>query len=382
MSCSRGAAAARRARAAQAADALAVDVVNASEPTLCAEKDNVYLKLQSAEARRFTVEAVHPAYIGTIVVDRWAPDFTNCDMSSDPAFKFEKRRLTIYETEEWQLVGLTFPSFWRPNQVPVRVGNRVETGFHLLQLWTRYQERAEEVLVLYPADGYWRARPLPPQNLRWSAYGSSFLIGPVETAGRPFVDIKDVAFDPATRTFTLEFRARRQRDAAARQARPGAHRARRRRSSAPVAADRPFAALRSMFVTEGNADVAQVGWRAKGSQTWMQTPVMNFKHASAAELWAGRLCRRATTPARPTWCSGISGPPADERGLPAKFAVQPAPNQNTMGLKARDWAWQSEFLPSWALWPASPGSCSAAPSPTLARRSARPERCCLGSHSR
>ena len=53
--------------AAHAADALAVDVVNASEPTLCAEKDNVYLKLQSGEARRFTVEAAHPAYIGTIV---------------------------------------------------------------------------------------------------------------------------------------------------------------------------------------------------------------------------------------------------------------------------------------------------------------------------
>ena len=34
---------------AHAADALAVDVVNASEPTLCAEKDNVYLAMQSAE---------------------------------------------------------------------------------------------------------------------------------------------------------------------------------------------------------------------------------------------------------------------------------------------------------------------------------------------
>jgi hypothetical protein len=184
--------------AAPAADALAVEAVNASEPTLCAEKDNVYLKLQSGEARRFTVEAVHPAYIGSIVVDRFAPDFTHCDMSGDPSFRFEKRRLSIYETEEWQLVGLTFPSFWRPNQVPVRVGNRVERGFHLLQLWTRYQERAEEVLVLYPADGYWRARPLPPQNLRWSAYGSSFLIGPVEVEGRPFVDIREIEFDPAT----------------------------------------------------------------------------------------------------------------------------------------------------------------------------------------
>jgi len=38
--------------AAFAADDVAVDVQNASEPTLCAEKDNVYLKLTSPEARR------------------------------------------------------------------------------------------------------------------------------------------------------------------------------------------------------------------------------------------------------------------------------------------------------------------------------------------
>ena len=81
--------------AAAKSEALAVEVINASEPTLCAEKDNVYLKLQSDAARRFIIEAVHPAYAGTIVKDQWAPDFTHCDMSSDPAFKFEKRRLTI-----------------------------------------------------------------------------------------------------------------------------------------------------------------------------------------------------------------------------------------------------------------------------------------------
>ena len=43
-----------------------------------------------------------------------------------------------------------------------------------------------------------------------------------------------------------------------------------------------------MFVTEGNADVAQVGWRGKDSPAWTQMPVMDFKRASAAELWAGR----------------------------------------------------------------------------------------------
>ena len=274
--------------AAKAADQIAVEAINASEPTLCAEKDNVYLKLQSNEVRRFTIEAAHPAYVGTIVTDRWAPDFTSCDMSSDPSFKFEKRRLTIYETEEWQLVGLTFPSFWRPNQVPVRVGNRTETGFHLLPVWTRSQERADEVLVIYPADGYWRARPLPPQNLRWSAYGSSFLIGPVEVEGRPFVDIKDIAFDPATRTFTLNFA--RGGSATLRLDKLDQERIVLDVSLSPsIAADRPFAALRSMFVSEGNSDVAWVGWRGKGAQSWSQAPVMSFTKASAAELWAGRL---------------------------------------------------------------------------------------------
>lgn len=274
--------------AAPAEDKLAVDVINASEPTLCAEKDNVYLQLQSGEARRFTVEAVHPAYAGTIRIDRWAPDFTNCDMSSDPTFKFQKRRVTIYETEEMWLVGLTFESFWRPNQVPVRVGNRAETGFHLLQLWTWKDGRADEVLVLYPADGYWRARPTPPPNLRWSAYGSSFLIGPVETSGRPIVDIRDVSFDPATRTFTTNFV--RGGSATLRVDKLDAERiVLDVNLSAPVTGDRPFAALRSMFVSEGNSDVAQIGWRGKGAPAWSEAPVMSFSSASAIELWAGRL---------------------------------------------------------------------------------------------
>ena len=270
-----------------AADELAVDVINASEPTLCAETDNVYLKLVSREVRRLTIEAVHPAYMGTIVVDRSAPDFRNCDMSSDPVFTSEPRRVTLHETAEWQLIGHTFPSFWRPNQVPVRVGERVETGLHLLQVWTRFQERAEEVLVLYPADGYWRARPLPPAHLRWSAYGSSFLIGPVETEGRPLVDIKEIVFDPATRTFGLVF-ARGGQATLRLDALDQERIALEVVLDPAVADERPFAALRSMFVTEANADIAQVAWRTKGGPAWRQEPVMTFARTHATELWAGR----------------------------------------------------------------------------------------------
>src|ERR1700678_1160184 len=105
-----------------AANSLVVEVVNASTPTLCAETDNVYLKLTSAAVRRFVIEATHPAYAGTIVPARTAPDFRNCDMSTDPVHRAEPRRVTIYETGDLQLVGHTFPSFWRPGTVPVRVG--------------------------------------------------------------------------------------------------------------------------------------------------------------------------------------------------------------------------------------------------------------------
>jgi hypothetical protein len=292
---------------------LAAEVVNASVPTLCAETDNVYLKLLSSEVRSFAIEATHPAYAGTIVADRTAPDFRNCDMSHDPVFRAEPRRVTIYETADLQLVGHTFPSFWRPATVPVRVGARVETGLHLLQLYVKYKDRSEEVLVLYPADGYWRARPLPPANLPASAYGSSFLVGPVEaaaesTASRPFVDIKDIAFDPATRTFTLAFAhggTASLRVAAVDQD----HIALAVTLDHAVVAPQPFAALRSMFVTETNADAAQVAWRAPGGKAYEASPVMAFRGAEALDLWAGRrLPSRHNTSAPDMTFSDFRGP--------------------------------------------------------------------------
>jgi len=270
-----------------AADDLAVDVTNASEPTLCAEKDNVYLKLSSPEVRRFTIEAVHPNYIGTIVVDRSAFDLGNCpDLAAAPFITEKPRRVTIFETPDLQLVGLTIPNFWRKNIVPVRVGDRIETGLQLLQLWVRAQDRAEEVLVLYPQDGYWRARPLPPANLKWSAYGSSFMLGPIEFKERPFVDIREVVFDPNTKTFRLAFT--RGGSATVRLEALDTDRQVLDITLDPVG-DLPFAALRSMFVTEINNDVAQLGWRVKGGQSWERTGIMDFRRASAVEVWAGRL---------------------------------------------------------------------------------------------
>lgn len=267
---------------------IAVQIGNKSEPELCAERDNVEINFTSPLVRKFRIQAIHPAYIGTIVTDRWAPDFTACDMTKDPVFHADNsRRVTIYETPDLWITGFTFPSFWRPGTVPVKVGNRTENGLHLVQVWVRHRERAEEVLVVYPPDGYWRARPLPFKDMRWTAYGSSFLIGPVEVQERPIVALKEIAFDPETRTFTIQF----MRGGEAklkieilddnRQVLDITY-------SGAMPEGRPFASMRSMYTTEYNADVAHVAWRTKGGTGWGESPIMQFKGGEATEFWAGR----------------------------------------------------------------------------------------------
>lgn len=268
---------------------IAVVVANRSEGEICAEKDNVFLPMTALAVRSFRVQAVHPVFAGLIQTDRWAPDFTSCDMSNDPSFPAGEttRRVTLYETPDLQIVGYVLKSFWRPNDVPFRVGERVE-NVHLVQLWTRHRERAEEVIAFYPPDGYWRARPLPFSDLRFAAYGSSVLIGPVETQGRPIVDLKEVSFDPATKSFQLSFR----RGGGARvtlAALDQDHIALDVSLDGPTPDGLPFAALRSMYATEFNADVARVAWREANGTAWKEAPVMAFPGAAATELWAGRV---------------------------------------------------------------------------------------------
>jgi hypothetical protein len=270
------------------ASELAVKVENHSTPELCAERDNVDLEFSSPLVRQFQIQAVHPAYIGTIISDRAAADFTSCHMESDPKFAADAKAVTLWQTPDFWLTGYTYPSFWRPAKVPFKVGDKVENGLHLVQLWMRYRDRAEEVLVVYPPDGYWRARPLPFGDLRWTAYGSSFLIGPVEMQERPIVDFKDISFDPATKTFTLNF------------VRGGSATLKVSKIDderivldvayqGDLPKDLPFATMRSMYTTETNADVAKVDWRVKDGKGWSESPVMAFPGGdNVTELWAGR----------------------------------------------------------------------------------------------
>jgi hypothetical protein len=269
-------------------DGVAVEVTNRSEPILCAEKDNVAINFASPEVRSLQIEAVHPAYIGGLRQDRWEPDWTACeDISAETSAKPHPTMATLHEDDDIRIMGLSFVDFWRPSDVTVTIGSTVHRNIHLLQLLKKRNGRAEEVLVIYPGDGYWRIKPLPPPHLEWTAYGSSFLIGPVEIDQRPVVNLSDVAFDPKAMTFTLTL-------AKGGRAQVAVGALNEERLSLNVTFDeavagRPFAALRSMYVAEFNADVARIALREEKARSWREEPIMNFRDARATDVWMGRL---------------------------------------------------------------------------------------------
>ena len=270
-----------------AGEPVAVSVVNASRPTRCAEEDNIHVKLLGPGVGRFVIRAQHPPYISLVQTDSTAPDFTACDMSQDPSFPFTPRTVVLHEDADIRLVGHRFPSFWRPDVVDFTVGGRTERGLHLVQLIRRRVQGEVEVLVVYPADGYWRVKPLPPPSLPDTAYGSSFLFGPIEESSRPFVAIRRIGFDPATLTFRVDFRDGTRGMLAVASATPE-QTLLALTIDPPLSTGRPFAALRSMYVSTAQADVSIVGWRADASAMAV-SPILGFGRVDTSSVRFGRV---------------------------------------------------------------------------------------------
>lgn len=291
-----------------------VDVVNASHPTRCAEEDNVYVKLYGRGLRALRIEARHPAYMKSIAQDQYEADFTGCNFDeashpTDTRFPFQPKQVILWETDRWRMVGNTHESFWRANAPDFVVEGRVTREIHLMQLYLKDpgepQLGRHQFLVLYPPDGYWRAKPIPTLPLNYGVYGTSFLVGPVDdpkgATGRPVVDIARVEFVPASMTFKLDYkdgskgtlkvdtvdRERIGLDYTHDRALPG---------------DRPLAAIRSMYVAPDNADAAEVVWRPRHDGHLGTRDLMRFKRAPASEVRFGRsVPSRHNTSAPDTW---------------------------------------------------------------------------------
>ncbi|MDR6537938.1 hypothetical protein [Variovorax soli] len=265
---------------------------NETHATACAEEDNVSLNLSGKAIRRFRVEALPPAYLDTIEQDRTAPDFSGCNFDggthpTDPRYGFKERRAVLHDGPRWQIVGITLPSFWRPERVPIRVDGRPDRGFHMIQVFAKTAAKPLEALVMYPADGYWRIKPLPAPRFGDGVYGSSFVMGPVEQAGRPMARIASIAIETKPLVFKLRFanggeakvevreisEARTTLDVAMK---PG-------RGHGPR-----FAVLRSMYVAPDNADMSEVAWRATPDAAEARKPLPEIRTLDAADVRFGR----------------------------------------------------------------------------------------------
>lgn len=278
--------------AAATAAPVAATVENATTATACAEEDNVSLVLRGEGIRRMRIEALQPTYLDSIGNDITAPDFSGCNFDggahpTDPAHKFKPRRVVLLDDAQWRIVGMTLTSFWRPQQVPVRVGARTDRGFHMLQIFRKEEGKALEALVLYPADGYWRIKPLPQARFGDGVYGSSFLLGPVEQGSRPVVDIASIRIVPKPLAIHLRFVGG--GSAVARVSEISRERtALDVTLSKPTADTRPFAVLRSMYVAPDNADVSELRWQESPGAAEQVLPLPDVKTLNATQVRFGR----------------------------------------------------------------------------------------------
>ncbi len=271
-----------------------VTVSNHSRSTACAEEDNVSLHLQAPGITRLRVEALPPPYLDQIERDITAPDFTGCHFDgrthpTDPVYRFREGRVVLHDGPRWRIVGLTLPTFWRPQRVPVRTGQRVVRGIHLLQVFakTHGTTQPREVLVLYPADGYWRIKPVPDPRFGDGVYGSSFLLGPVVDEGRPVVNIASVRIATRPLVLHLRFADGGQAHVAVEEASP-ARTALDVSFSPAVDGAAPFATLRSMHVAPDNADVSEITWRQEADTALQTKPLDAVRRIEATDVRFGR----------------------------------------------------------------------------------------------
>lgn len=279
-------------------------VVNASRVTQCAEEDNVYVKLSGDGLRGMRIEARQPSYIAQLQVDDSKADFTDCHFkdSENPVYHFEPKRVVLWEDEHYLMIGNTYASYWRPDQVDVVIEGKVTHGIHLIQLHLKDKSEpkqgAYEFLVLYPPDGYWRAKPIPSLPMTASTYGTSFLVGPIKEGARPVVELAKVEFVPSEMTFRIDYE-------------DGSHGAmhlleidRQRLAleyehDRPQPASQPLAAIRSMFVTPERADTAEVSWRASPAGKLTTEGLSTFQRAAAYDVAFGRSAVSRHNPSAP-----------------------------------------------------------------------------------
>jgi hypothetical protein len=189
---------------------VAATVENGTTTTACAEEDNVSMVLaakapphahRGAATRlpRQDRQRRHGARLLRLQLRRRRP-------SHRPRASLQEATVVLLDNAEWRIVGMTLPTFWRPQRVPVQVGARSDRGFHLLQVFKKENGKALEAIVLYPfrrllapqAAARGRASATAPTARRSCSARSS-------RPGRPVVNIASIRVVPKPLAIHLRF---------------------------------------------------------------------------------------------------------------------------------------------------------------------------------
>lgn len=246
------------------ASASSIYLANDSVPTLCAEHDNVNLCLFGNVAE-FTISATHPTYAVTTYA--CPPDFTNCPANGQD-FTFEPAVQKLYDDSIWVVWAYREEKFWRPHGMLALAGSESLTDTHYVAVSKKVtgQDMWPQFLVLY-ADGNLRLIPHPPEGQSSVCFAASVIAGPAEPAERPVAEVALAEFDPSNQCLLVTY------------ANGGSAELELAvdRTNATVnvevdyvTAELPFATFRSMFVSDGNCDTAEVTVRRRdgGSYTF------------------------------------------------------------------------------------------------------------------
>ena len=226
---------------------------NKSTCTTCAEEDNINIPIFAGEIDRFEVVATHPTY--DIGIDNCAPDFSGCTATIgtstvQPTDTCE----TLWDDGTDVIKVCTESGWWLNNTMTVRVNGQTATG-HRLVWHKKIMDAASwpEVLVLYE-DGNMRLKPHPPTGRADVCFGSSVIIGPAPSTLRPYAEIQELVVDPPDSSIEVSYRnggnAHLELSVNRVQAIVGV--------SVDYDTSKPFATFRSMYVSDGNADVDHV----------------------------------------------------------------------------------------------------------------------------
>ncbi len=231
---------------------------NHSTSTTCAEEDNVNVPIFAPGINRILIVATHPSYCPCAY--GCPEDWSGCGSSAAAPWKVRGDACPkIFDDHAHNAVyACMISEYWRgqDSTLSVRVNGQTSYDCHYLQIrrWVPGTDSWPEVFVLYE-DGNMRIKPHPPEGYTDVCFGSSMIIGPATLGDRPYAEVESVDITTGASSVQLDITFA---------GGETAHidftvdRARAIADATVIGFPDHVAVFRSMWVTNGNADVDSV----------------------------------------------------------------------------------------------------------------------------